>query len=54
MLYERIIDPEEENLYKKPRIVNNGRCIKCGKELHDNRIFLCEDCSKLLAEEAKG
>lgn len=36
------------------RIVNNGRCTKCGKELDNNRLFLCEDCSKLQAQEGKS
>lgn len=30
----------------KFRIIVNGNCMICGKELNEDRFFICEECSK--------
>lgn len=32
-------------------IIENGRCVICGKPLKGNRLFVCEDCSKKMETE---
>ena len=32
-------------------IIENGRCVICGKPLEENRLFVCEDCSKKMGTE---
>ena len=29
------------------KIINNGKCTICGKDLDENRLFVCETCSRL-------
>lgn len=44
---------EEDVCPIKFKIIVNGNCMICGKELTGDRIFICEKCSKKAESEDK-
>lgn len=37
----------------KFKIIVNGKCVVCGKDLTEDRIFICEECAKKAESEDK-
>ena len=37
----------------KFKIIVNGKCMVCGKDLTEDRIFICEKCSKKAEGEVR-
>ena len=35
----------------KFKIIVNGKCVVCGKDLIEDRIFICEECAKKAESE---